>query len=42
VDVQVIVFRAGQILLIREKEDDLWSIPGGWADIGESPAQATA
>ena len=41
-DVRVIVFRAGQILLIREKEDGLWPLPGGWADIGELPAQATA
>lgn len=38
----VMVFRDGEILLIKEKEDDLWSLPGGWADIGESPAEATA
>jgi ADP-ribose pyrophosphatase YjhB (NUDIX family) len=36
------VFRDGEILLIKEKKDDLWSLPGGWADIGESPAEATA
>ena len=36
------VFRDGEILLIKEKEDDLWSLPGGWADIGELPAEATA
>jgi ADP-ribose pyrophosphatase YjhB (NUDIX family) len=36
------VFRDGEILLIKEKEDDLWSLPGGWADIDESPAEATA
>ena len=41
-DVRVIVFRDGEILLIKEKEDGLWSLPGGWADIGESPAEATA
>ncbi len=38
----MMVFRDGEILLIREKEDGLWSLPGGWADIGKSPAQATA
>ena len=36
------VYRDGEILLIKEKKDDLWSLPGGWADIGESPAEATA
>ncbi|MCY7335101.1 MAG: NUDIX domain-containing protein [Chamaesiphon sp.] len=24
------------MLLVREKEDDYWTLPGGWADIGES------
>jgi ADP-ribose pyrophosphatase YjhB (NUDIX family) len=38
----VMVFRDGEILFIKEKEDDLWSLPGGWADIGESPAEVTA
>jgi ADP-ribose pyrophosphatase YjhB (NUDIX family) len=42
VDILVMVFRDGEILLIKEKEDDLWSLSGGWADIGESPAEATA
>jgi ADP-ribose pyrophosphatase YjhB (NUDIX family) len=37
VDVRAVIFRAGKILLVREKMDGNWSIPGGWADIGFSP-----
>jgi ADP-ribose pyrophosphatase YjhB (NUDIX family) len=29
----------GQILLVRERVDGRWSIPGGWADVGSSPAE---
>jgi ADP-ribose pyrophosphatase YjhB (NUDIX family) len=38
VDVRTAVFRAGQILLVREASDGHWSLPGGWADLGESAA----
>lgn len=41
VDVRAAVFRAGEILLVREREDGGWTLPGGWADVGESPSQAT-
>jgi len=35
------VFRDGRILLVREREDEhRWTLPGGWADVNESPAQA--
>jgi ADP-ribose pyrophosphatase YjhB (NUDIX family) len=37
-DVRGAVFRDGEILLVRES--DRWSLPGGWADVGESPAEA--
>jgi ADP-ribose pyrophosphatase YjhB (NUDIX family) len=40
VDVRGVVFRDGQILLVREREDGCWTLPGGWADAGESPAEA--
>ena len=30
---------AGQVLLVRERVDGRWSIPGGWADVGSSPAE---
>jgi ADP-ribose pyrophosphatase YjhB (NUDIX family) len=39
VDVRAVVFREGRVLLVREAADGRWSLPGGWADIGESPAQ---
>jgi ADP-ribose pyrophosphatase YjhB (NUDIX family) len=39
VDIRGVVFRAGKLLLVREKTDGRWSLPGGWADVGESPAQ---
>ena len=30
--------RENQILLVREREDGGWTLPGGWADVGESPS----
>ncbi|MBE9051816.1 NUDIX hydrolase [Nostocales cyanobacterium LEGE 11386] len=40
VDVRGAVFRDQKILLVREREDDCWTLPGGWVDIGESPSSA--
>ena len=41
VDVRGVVFDAGErVLLMRERIDGLWSAPGGWADPGDTPAQA--
>ena len=46
VDVRVAAFRDGaqgpEILLVREKRDGLWTLPGGWADVGEAPSLAAA
>ena len=39
VDVRAVVEREGKLLFMRESQDGLWSLPGGWADIGESPSQ---
>lgn len=40
VDVRAVVFNdQGEILLVREYADGLWSLPGGWADIGFSPKE---
>jgi len=39
VDVRVVILQSEQLLLIREKADGLWALPGGWADIGYSPTQ---
>jgi ADP-ribose pyrophosphatase YjhB (NUDIX family) len=40
VDVRAVVFRDERLLLVREKEDGCWTLPGGWADIGDSPSIA--
>ncbi|HEX4085894.1 MAG TPA: NUDIX hydrolase [Chthoniobacteraceae bacterium] len=40
VDVRGVVFRDGRILLVRESQDGLWTLPGGWADPNESPAES--
>jgi ADP-ribose pyrophosphatase YjhB (NUDIX family) len=34
VDIRGVVFKNNQILMVREKIDGCWSLPGGWADIG--------
>lgn len=34
------IFRDDCLLLVREKDDGLWTVPGGWVDIGESPSEA--
>jgi ADP-ribose pyrophosphatase YjhB (NUDIX family) len=39
VDVRAVVEREGQLLFVREAHDGFWSLPGGWADIGESPSE---
>ena len=38
VDVRGAVVRDGKILLIQERADSNWAMPGGWADLGNSPA----
>ena len=40
VDVRGVVFREGTLLFVKEPDDGLWSLPGGWADVGESPSEA--
>jgi len=42
VDIRTAVFDEDRILLVRERADGLWTLPGGWADIGESPSLAAA
>jgi ADP-ribose pyrophosphatase YjhB (NUDIX family) len=37
-DVRGAVFRDGKLLLVREKMDGGWTMPGGWADVGDAPA----
>jgi ADP-ribose pyrophosphatase YjhB (NUDIX family) len=38
VDVRGAVVQDGKILLIQETADGRWAMPGGWADLGNSPA----
>lgn len=39
VDVRGAVFHNHQILLVRERSDGRWTLPGGWADVNETPAE---
>jgi len=39
IDVRGALFRAGQVLLVREKSDGLWTLPGGFAEVGRSGAE---
>jgi len=42
VDVRGVVFRDDTLLMVREKLDGgRWTLPGGWADVGEPPSLAT-
>ncbi len=41
VDVRGVVIQNDKLLLVREKLDEgRWTLPGGWADVGESPSLA--
>ncbi len=40
VDVRGAVFRDDRILLVRERLDGLWTLPGGYADVNDSPSEA--
>ena len=42
IDVRGVVFRDGGVLLVKERDDGLWSLPGGWAEVHESPSDAVA
>jgi ADP-ribose pyrophosphatase YjhB (NUDIX family) len=38
ISVRGAVFRDNKILLVRERSDGGWCMPGGWADVGDAPA----
>lgn len=43
VDVRAVVLdEAERMLLVRERRDGRWTLPGGWADVDETPAEAVA
>lgn len=34
------VFRNNQILMVRERSDGKWTLPGGWCDVNESASES--
>ncbi len=42
IDVRGAVVRDGKILLVQEKSDGRWAMPGGWADVGDTPSGTVA
>ncbi len=40
VDTRAAVFKDEKILMVKERSDGKWSLPGGWADIAESPRES--
>ena len=40
VDVRAAIFKDEAILLVKERSDGGWTLPGGWADVGESASEA--
>lgn len=39
VDIRAVIIKDDHILMVREKMDGRWALPGGWADIGLSPTE---
>jgi ADP-ribose pyrophosphatase YjhB (NUDIX family) len=42
VDVRGGVFLDAQVLLVRERADGRWTLPGGWVDVNDAPSEAVA
>jgi ADP-ribose pyrophosphatase YjhB (NUDIX family) len=40
IDVRGAVFRDDCVLMVRERSDGKWTVPGGWADVNDSPAHS--
>lgn len=40
VDVRAAVFQDHRLLMVRERSDGGWTLPGGWADVGDLPSEA--
>lgn len=40
IDVRGAIFREDRVLLVRETTDGKWTLPGGWADVNDSPSHA--
>jgi ADP-ribose pyrophosphatase YjhB (NUDIX family) len=42
VDVRGGVFDGDRVLLVRERSDGGWTLPGGWVDVNDAPSEAVA
>ena len=42
VDVRGGVFHDAEVLLVRERSDGRWTLPGGWVDVNDAPSAAVA
>ncbi|MCP4754646.1 MAG: NUDIX hydrolase [Proteobacteria bacterium] len=38
VDLRAGIIQEGKILLVKERSDGKWTLPGGWADVNEGPS----
>ncbi len=39
IDVRSAVIKDDKLLLVKEKQDGRWALPGGWADVGDYPSE---
>src|SRR3989338_6568191 len=39
-DVRAFILKEDKLLLAKERSDGFWTLPGGWADVNESPSEA--
>ena len=40
VDVRGAVYDGDKVLLVRERSDGKWTMPGGWVDVNDAPSEA--
>jgi ADP-ribose pyrophosphatase YjhB (NUDIX family) len=40
VDVRGAVFEQNKVLLVRERSDGKWTLPGGWVEVNDAPSHA--
>lgn len=40
VDVRGAIFDGDKVLLVRERSDGKWTMPGGWVDVNDAPSEA--
>jgi len=40
IDVRAAVFNDQKLLMVRERLDGGWTMPGGWVDVGDTPSKA--